>query len=271
MTELSYMGANLVAQQVGWEMTDWMQGEDAANAYYEPIDTFGDRFGAFVALAVDSGFRRLDVWTAQLHWRWATPEHLELAKAALAAADVTVTSYAGLYGDTLEEFTRACWVATELGAPILGGNTSLLVSDRPGLIRVLQETGRRLAIENHPEKTPDELLERIGTDGGGLIGAAVDTGWWGTQGYSAADAIRELGEHVFYVHMKDIRAAGAHETCALGDGIVPVQDCVRAMFEINYSAPIAIEHEPEHYDPAAEVEISRVRLLSWLKDARVLA
>jgi L-ribulose-5-phosphate 3-epimerase len=124
-----------------------------------------------------------------------------------------------------------------------------------------------LGLENHPQKTSGELLGEIGTDHGGLIGATVDTGWFGTQGMDAAQAIRELGSNVFYVHLKDIRAAGAHDTCALGDGIVPVRECLAALEEIGYTGSISIEHEPEHYNPYPEVELSRQRLLEWMGGA----
>jgi L-ribulose-5-phosphate 3-epimerase len=266
MTTISFMGANLVAQQLGWSMPEgWRQGDAAANAHYAPIETFPDRFAAFVRLVTDAGFDSLDVWTAQLHWRWATPAHLDAARGILDDAGVSVVSYAGQYGDTVEEFTAACGVATALGTDILGGNAGLLRTDRAGLAAVLEDTGCRFGIENHPEASSRELLDKVGD--GGRIGAAIDTGWWGTQGVDAAQAIRDLGPHVLHVHLKDVRAAGAHETCALGEGIVPVAECVAALAEIGYSGPISIEHEPVSYDPTPEVVLSRTRLLGWLDGA----
>lgn len=265
MTTLSFNGANLVAQQIGWSMTEgWSQGDDAANDYYSPIETFPERFGAFIDHVVGAGFDTLDVWTGQLNWTWATAAHLEAAQEVLANRGVTVASYAGPFGDTVEEFTAACTVASALGTRILGGNAGALTDDRAGVIETLHAAGRLLAIENHPEASPAEILEKIGTDADGLIGTAVDTGWWGTQGFDAAEAIRQLGDHVMYVHLKDILAAGAHETCALGDGIVPIEDCIAAIREIGYTGAISVEHEPEHYDPTPEVILGRARILDWL-------
>jgi sugar phosphate isomerase/epimerase len=68
------------------------------------------------------------------------------------------------------------------------------------------------------------------------------------------------------VHLKDIRAAGAHDTCALGDGIVDIADCLAALQEIGYRGVISIEHEPEHYDPYPEVVLSRARVLELLAE-----
>ncbi len=78
-----------------------------------------------------------------------------------------------------------------------------------------------------PKKPPAELLAKIGDGGEGTIGAAVDTGWFGTQGYDAAVAIEELRDHLVHIHLKDVLAVGAHETCRYGEGVVPIERCVR--------------------------------------------
>jgi sugar phosphate isomerase/epimerase len=179
---------------------------------------------------------------------------------------VTVASYAGYFGDTAEEFRAAAEVATGIGTTLLSGSASLEGVGRPALISILETSGVRLAIENHAEKTPGDILEQIGDDGHGLIGTAVDSGWWGTQGFDAADAIRELGANILHVHFKDVLAVGAHDTCALGDGIVPIRAVVQALSEIGFSGPISIEHEPEHSDPAPAVAISKERLSGWLAE-----
>lgn len=243
----------------------WGQGDSAANDYYKPLETFAERFGAFLQLVRDADFSAVDVWTGQLNWKWAQQEHLQQARKLLAEKGLTVASYAGSFGNSVEEFRSACAVAEALGTNVLGGNTSLLANDRAGLVAALEASGCKLAIENHPgDKRPQDILDKIGTDGRGLIGSAVDTGWFGTEGFNAANAIRALGKHVFYVHLKDVRAAGAHETCVLGDGIVPVFDCLTALHEVGYAGTISIEHEPEHEDPVPAVVASAERVQKWL-------
>jgi sugar phosphate isomerase/epimerase len=266
MNRISFMGANLVAQQLDWNMTEgWGQGDAAANAYYAPIETFEERFDRFIGEAVGAGFDTVDVWHPQLSYEWATDAHIDAAKRVLEARQVTVASYGSYYGDTIGQFARANEVASALGTRILGGQTRLLASDRESTIAILEEFDNVLGLENHPQKDAAALLAEIGTDHNGRIGATVDTGWFGTQGADAADAIRELGSNVFYVHLKDVRAVGAHDTCAYGDGIVPIADCVAAMSEIGYAGGISIEHEPEHYNPFPEVEASRQILIGLLE------
>ena len=262
---ISFMGANFVAQQLGWNMTEgWGQGDTAANDYYAPIETFGERFEGFLAQVKALGFEAVDIWTAQLNWKWATQAHLDTAVAALARAGLPVVSYAGGYGDTEDDLRAACRVAKAIGAPVMGGNCAFLAKDRAAAIAVLKETGIKLGLENHPEKSAAEILEKVGDGANGLIGVAVDTGWWATRGADAAEAIRALDKHVMHMHLKDIRAAGAHETCALGDGIVDIPACLQAMHDIGYRGPISIEHEPETYDPSAETKESLQRLRNWM-------
>lgn len=260
------MGANLVAQQLGWSMPEgWFQGDAAANAHYSPVETYEERFDAFVASAVEAGFDTVDVWHPQLSYEWATDEHFAAARRVLDRRGVRVASYGSHYGETIEQFRRANEVARVLGTRVLGGNTHLIERDRPALVGVLREFGHVFALENHPQKTTAELLADMGEGDEDVIGATVDTGWFGTQGYDAAQAIRELGDRVFYVHLKDVRAAGAHDTCAYGDGVVPIADCVAALQEIGYTGTISVEHEPEHYDPFPEIARSRAVLLELLR------
>ena len=100
----------------------------------------------------------------------------------------------------------------------------------------------------------------------GTIAATVDTGWWGTQGYDAARAIEELGEHVAHVHLKDVRHVGEpHETCAWGSGVVDIEGCVRTLARIGYGGALAVEHEPESFDPSEEIRAMREQLEGWLR------
>ncbi len=249
---ISFMSANYVARQIGFTFDmngGWAVGDKATNDYYRPVATFEERFDELLGQVRSMGFEAIDLWTGHLNWAWATDRHLEIASSLLEKHDLTVNSLAGNFGSTPDEFERACDVAVAVGTTVLGGNTSVLVSDRQLAVALLQKYGVRLGIENHPEKSPAELLQKIGDGGEGTIGAAVDTGWFGTQGYDAAVAIEALRDHLVHIHLKDVLAAGAHETCRYGAGVVPIERCVNVLKTIGYTGPYAIEHEPEHYDP----------------------
>ena len=263
---ISFMSVNYVARQVGYNMTGgWGQGDRATNDFFRPIETFAERFEELLGDIRAMGFDALDIWTGHLNWAWATPEHLSIAHELLASHGLRVVSLAGGFGATPEQFAAACNVAVAMGTTILGGSCALLFTDRQRVVSMLKEHGLRLAIENHPdEKTPDDMLAKIGDGGDGTIGTAVDTGWYGTNGYDAASAIERLGDHILHVHLKDVLAAGAHETCRYGQGVVPIEECVRTLQRIGYRGAYSIEHEPDHYDPTEDCRAMLPMLRNWL-------
>jgi L-ribulose-5-phosphate 3-epimerase len=254
-----------VAQQVGYQMTEgWSQGENATIDYFRPVATYAARFGTLMADIAALGFDTVDIWLAHLHPAWASPEHIAIAQDVLAEHNVKVASLAGWFGGTPDEFEAACKLAQTLGAPVLGGSSSLHKTDRPRLVSLLKKYGLQFGIENHPEKTPEDILAQIGDGGDGTLGTAVDTGWWGTQGFDAAQAIEALQEHIFAVHLKDVVARGEHETCRYGDGIVPIEHCVRLLQQQGYTGAYSVEHEPELFDPTDDVRAGTAMLKDWL-------
>lgn len=265
MNAISFVTANYVARQVGYQMTEgWGQGDKATNDYFRPLETFAGRFEQILVDIKALGFDTVDIWTAHLHWSWARPDHYAAAHDLLAKHGLRVSSLAGGFGATPDEFDASCRAAVALGTTILGGMTPMLADDREYVIDTLYKYKLKLAIENHPEKTPHEVLDKIGDGGDGTIGTAVDTGWYGTQGYDAAKAIEELGTYVFAVHLKDVREVGTHHTCQFGQGVVPIEGCVQALKKTGYQGAITIEHEPEDHDPTEEVRASVAMLRQWL-------
>jgi L-ribulose-5-phosphate 3-epimerase len=93
---ISVMGANYVARELGYRMTgEWCQGEAAASAFFQPPETFGERFAALLATVSGMGFVALDMWTGHLGWQWATQAQVETARTLLQRYTVTAVSYAG--------------------------------------------------------------------------------------------------------------------------------------------------------------------------------
>lgn len=96
MNTISFMSANFVARQLDCHMTGgWMQGDNATNDYFRPIETFGERFGALLADVSAMGFRAIDLWIAHLNPGWATDEHISMARELPAEHKLAVASLAG--------------------------------------------------------------------------------------------------------------------------------------------------------------------------------
>ncbi|HEX2623611.1 MAG TPA: hypothetical protein VHL11_25800, partial [Phototrophicaceae bacterium] len=194
MNTISFMTANYVARQVGYQMTGgWSQGDTASQAYFKPVKKFADRFESYLKDIVAMGFDSFDMWTGILHPDWASDDHVDIANDLINEYDLTVVSLAGGFGNNDEEFESACQLAGEIGAEILGGNTPMLTKDRAFMVDTLHKYGLKFGLENHPEKTPEELLAKLGKGNEDVLGVAVDTGWFGTQGYDAAQALDILG------------------------------------------------------------------------------
>jgi len=265
MQPISCMTANYVARPLNYNMTGgWAQGDSATNAHFRPIETYAERLESYLLDVKRIGFEAIDFWLPVLHWQWATDEHVAVARDLLSRHNLQLVSLAGDFGTNRTEFEAACQLARNMNVRILGGVTPMLDADRDNMLAILREYDVVLGYENHAEKTPQEVLRRIGEDAPEHLGTTVDTGWYGTHGYHAADAIRELGERIVHMHLKDIEKAGEHETCVFGEGVVPLEACVQAMKDIHYSGAITLEHEPADHDPTDEIAECYSRLKNWL-------
>src|SRR5204862_6868554 len=161
--QISLMTANFVARLTGYEMNEgWPQGDAATQAYFRPLDTFAGRFDELLSDVVGLGFEAIDLWSAHLNAAWASDRHIAIATDLLERHSLPVLSLGGGFGERLDELEAFCRIAEGVGCTILGGRTPLLDGERDGAIQVLERYGLRLAIENHPERDPAEVLEQIG-------------------------------------------------------------------------------------------------------------
>lgn len=263
--QISFMSANYVARQLNYHMSqDWMEGDKATNDHFKPLDTYAERFEEILRDVHVLGFQAIDIWLAHLNPSWATDRHIAIARDLLDRYDLVVPTLAGGFGRTRAEFEATCQLAQALDIKILGGMTPLALEDRTFVIDTLEKYDLKLAIENHPEKTPAEMLAKIGDGGSGRVGSTVDTGFYGTYDYDAAQAIEELGQHVFHIHLKDVLAPGGHATCRYGQGCVPIEACVRVLKDMDYQGYYSVEHEPVDYDPTEDCRANLQMLQEWL-------
>lgn len=265
MGPISFMTANYIARQTGYNMHGWGEGDRVTNAHFRPIEMYATRLDEILRDIRALGFDAIDLWQGHLNYEWATTEHINIARDLLRQHNLQVVSLGGWFGSTAQQFETVCNIANELDCGLLSGRTSMLDKDRAFVVRTLQEYDLKLSIENHPEKTPQDLLAAIGDTGLGTIGACVDTGWFGTQGYDAAQAIQELCYHLMHVHLKDVLHAGEpHVTCRYGRGIVPIRACVEILERVDYNGGISIEDEPEQYDPTPDVQAELEMVRAWM-------
>ncbi len=257
--------ANFAFRQVNYHATgDWGQACHTSREHFSPIETFGVRFDELLGEVDEMGFKDLELWHFHLHQKWWTPEHVQVALDVAGRRGMRFIAFCGGFGDDLSEVERTLELVTALRIPLLAGASRVFTEHRSEYVARLREYGVRYTYENHPEKTPQEVLQQAGPGEGGLVGVTVDTGWFGTQDYPADQAIRELGERVLHVHLKDVREVGTHHTVGYGQGVVPLRRVVDTLKDMNYRGYISVEHEPEQFDPTEDLEDARRQLEFWL-------
>lgn len=128
--------------------------------------------------------------------------------------------------------------------------------------RVFDETGLRVVFHHHCAgyvETTEEtraLMSRVDQD---LVGLCLDTGHWHYAGGDAMDAIREYGERVRYLHLKDcdpaireraisgdldyFAAFGAGVFCELGKGNVDFPNILSSMEALGYDGWAIVEQD----------------------------
>jgi sugar phosphate isomerase/epimerase len=239
-----------------------------------PEETFEERFEEFLLKVKGLGFNAVDLYTAQIGAGWASEAQITTAKNLLEKHQISVPSLAGGCGKTVEAVEASCRFAQKVGAGLLSGGTPLLTDDPEGLQSILIKYEMAFALENHPEKSAAEHMDKIKHLDPQRFGLAIDTGWYATQGVDSVAAIRENADRLLHVHLKDVLPKAeeespyyfkniGHETCALGDGIVNIPAVLKALRKIGFEGPISIEHEPEEYDPSEECRVSLERVHEW--------
>ncbi len=236
-SRVAFVTANLVARVSGYrfKLANWADEHKKTVAATDEAE-----WRAICKEIADHGFKAIEIWEAH-----AAPEVMDKARGATwkAIMDDLGLKAVGYGGKLTPKTAEICqWLGIPQINGWLGDNNPKQATD------LCKQTGVRVNIENHPQKSAKELFDAIG-GGNEWLGVCVDTGWFGTQGVSAPDMIRECGKLVRNVHIKDVKAAGAHDTCLLGEGVVGIADCIAALKEIGYAGWYAWEDEPEDRNP----------------------
>lgn len=199
-----------------------------------------------------AGFQYIELWMGHAFPKFMTPYFADEMKGIMKKHDLEAIGYTCHLGDPIQSprWTELCFETCKMFDIDL--ITSGVSKESAGQVYdYCKAYGIRVAAENHPEKHPDEIRRVIGNYGD-WIGAGVDTGWFGTQGFPAHEALRQLKDHLFNVHFKDVKKAGSHHPVALGTGVVDVSACVEVLKEIGYDDRVSIEHESEDHDPTKD-------------------
>jgi len=246
---VAFVTANLVARVSGYrfELARW--GEQHTKTV---AATDAAAWRAICRDISDAGFRAVEIWEAH-----AAPEVMDRERGAAWKAILDDYGLAAIgYGGGLSRKTLE--ICQWLHIPQINGGIG---DNTPEQATALcREMGVRFNVENHPQKSAQELVSVVG-GGNDWLGVCIDTGWLGTQGVSGPEVIQACGRLVRHTHIKDVKAAGGHQTCLLGEGVVQVPACIAALKQVGYSGWYSWEDEPEDRNPLD----SAVRNRRWIE------
>lgn len=259
----AFMTANYVGQALGYaNNTDWMANHYATvEAFHGP--QFGQRFAEMLDAITAAGFDAIELWVAHLDPQRATPAMIATATQLMRERGVKLVSYTAGFGDpglSRAEATQIYEVGKALGAPVFA--QGFHPANGPLVAELGKRYSIRMGLENHPQKTAQEVIDLV-SPFAPWVGSANDTGWFATQGYDAVRATYELRDYLVHMHLKDITAAGAHTTCALGEGVIDIRGILKALKDIGYTGAVTIEHEPFDHDPTEECARSLRLAKEW--------
>lgn len=272
MNRISVNGSSFVGKPSGYHPDNrWEACVRAVNDWYRPPETFAVRFEQMLRDVRTMGFDALDIWTAgQLNWRWATQQQIALARDLLTKHRITVTSLGDNFGKTRDEFMAACKMAAGVNTRLLSGTCPVLRTERAFVVDKLDEYDLYLGLENHPEKSAQEMFDQIGDGAHGRIGTTVDTGWYASQAHEVVGMIEQLGKHILNIHLKDVIPTAGQDgqtedrNVGYGQGIVPLKECVRALKRIGYAGDYSVEIHSVDHDPTIEL-VEGLRLVrKWI-------
>lgn len=118
----------------------------------------------------------------------------------------------------------------------------------PLIGRLASQFQIRVAIHNHPKPSrywdPAVVLQAIEKADSPFVGACADIGHWVRSGLDPVKALQDLEEHVFSLHLKDLKekSKDTHDV-HWGTGVANTEGVIRELIWQNFKGNISAEYE----------------------------
>jgi sugar phosphate isomerase/epimerase len=114
------------------------------------------------------------------------------------------------------------------------------------LIKVAEEHNIRIALHNHGQFKPSEVLKRLMADVpspmNGLCLCSGNT--WHGDGEKMYDNMRELADKIFFVHVRNVKTGEGEKEYWLEQGDVDLPRFITVLKEVGYDGYVRSEHLP---------------------------
>ena len=148
-------------------------------------------------------------------------------------------------------------------------------------VKVAEEYGIRMAVENHIDFTADEMLRLLTSVNSPWLGINFDTGNFLRLLDDPIKAMAKLAPYVYATHIKDLkpqRGVGADEwyffsSTPVGDGLVDNGKLVELLADAGYDGLLAVEIDflhPDYGDNEDQAVARSVAELKRLADSAIL-
>ncbi len=132
---------------------------------------------------------------------------------------------------------------------------ALPLAEREGVVLLVETTGAYA-----DTAALRDLLGRFSSDS---LGALWDIHHpYHLCGESPEDTIRNLGAYVRHVHVKDSTDAGSY--CLIGEGVLPIDECMDALRSVNYDGYICLEWDPAWVSEFADMDLIFTHFVSFM-------
>ena len=130
-----------------------------------------------------------------------------------------------------------------------------------------EKDGMFLAVDNHGLITNEKgilpaIFEKVGSRRVGTNVDFMNYRWFGHDAPAVLEIVREVAPHAMHTHVKDgVGSRQNYKGQALGDGEIPLLECVKALKDAGYRGAWCAEYE----GPEVEGGVGYKKCLDWMK------
>ena len=216
--------------------------------------------------------KSLDDYEFDRVWAWGHPDGLEGGKNEPMLDDmIQHISYAKAIGaDTMRVVGSSLAFRFEPHGPQLAKLTEMFKE----AVKVAEELGVKMAVENHFDFDSDEFLKLIEDVGSDYFGLTFDTGNFMRLLDEPVKAMEKLGKYVYATHIKDIKITPntpADEwfffsSVAVGDGYINLPQLARMLKDLNYQGLLAVELDFPHPEVGTAEDAAVEKSVKYLQN-----
>lgn len=207
----------------------------------------------------DQGYLRhirdiLDDWRMDRVYAWGHPDGLEGGR--------NTEAYGGVIAGFEQARSIGAGVMRVVGSSLRfrnephGPQIERLTAMFREAVKVAEDWGVRMAVENHIDFTADEMLGLVTDVGSPYLGINFDTGNFVRLLDDPVKGMEKLAKHVYATHIKDLKVekgVAADEwyffsSTPVGDGVVDNLKLARLLKEAGYEGFLAVEIDCLHSD-----------------------